>query len=344
MSGSMGSARAAGGPLPRVALGMGDPAGIGPEIVVKALSDPEVYELCIPVVIGDARVLAEAPGWRGGEPCIREIADVGEARPEPGVLSVLNLANVPPSLKPAVVSAEGGRASVEYLTRGVELALAGRVEAVVSAPFNKEAVKKGGFNYLDEYGYLSDLCGVSEYTVLMISPRFTLASVTLHVPMSEMAQMVTRDRVLSTIRYSHEAARAAGVAHPRIGVAALNPHAGEGGTLGSEERDAIRPAVEAARAEGIDAHGPFPADTFFMTVKDPIYDVYVGMYHDQGRIALKLMDFGRATTMAEGLPVLFCTVSHGTAYDIVGKGVARHQNLKDTLMLAARRAVSRREE
>lgn len=338
----MGFAAAVGRPLPRVALGMGDPAGIGPEIVVKALSDPDVYQLCVPVVIGDARVLAEAPGWRGGEPRIVRISEVEEAKPEPGVLPVLDLANVPSSVKPAVASAEGGRASVEYLTRGVELALAGRVEAVVSAPFNKEAMKKGGFHYLDEYGYLSELCGVQECTVLMVSPRVTLASVTLHVPMREMARLITRDRVLATIRYSDGAAKAAGIARPRIGVAALNPHAGEGGTLGSEESEAIRPAVEAARAEGIDAHGPFPADTFFMTVKDPIYDVYVGMYHDQGRIALKLVDFGRATTMAEGLPVLFCTVGHGTAYDIVGKGVANHENLKDTLMLAARRAVGRR--
>ncbi len=323
---------------------MGDPAGIGPEIVVRALSDPAIYQACVPVVIGDARVLAEAPGWRGGEPRLVLIDQVEDAKPEPGVLYLMDLANVPPSVKRAEVSAEGGRASAEYLARGVELALGGRVEAVVSAPFNKEAMKKGGFHYLDEYEYLAELCGVSEYTVLMVSPHFTLASVTLHVPMRDMAQLITRDRVLATLRHSDRAAKAAGIAQPRIGVSALNPHAGEGGTLGTEERDAIRPAVEAARAEGIDAHGPFPADTFFMTTKDPIYDVYVGMYHDQGRIALKLLDFGRATTMAEGLPVLFCTVGHGTAYDIAGKGVARYENMRDTVLLAARRALTRRQE
>lgn len=344
MIGSTSTAEAAARRLPRVAVGMGDPAGVGPEIVVKALSDPAVYQACVPVVIGDARVLAQAPGWRGGEPRIVRIAEVEEARPEPGVVYLLDLANVPSSVKPAEVSAEGGRASVEYLTRGVELAMAGRVEAVVSAPFNKEAMKKGGFHYLDEYEYLSDLCRVDQYTVLMVSPGFTLASVTLHVPMREMAQLITKDRVLMTLRYSDGAVKAAGIARPRIGVAALNPHAGEGGTLGTEERDAIRPAIEAARAEGIDAYGPFPADTFFMTARDPAYDVYVGMYHDQGRIALKLLEFGRATTMAEGLPVLFCTVGHGTAYDIVGKGVARHENMRDTILLAARRAVTRRRE
>lgn len=344
MSEGSGGAGTASARLPRIAVAMGDPAGIGAEIVVGALSDPEVFRACVPVVIGDAGVLGRSPGWRGAEPRIVRISDVEEAHPEVGVIHLIDLANVPASLRLSVASAEGGRASVEYLAKGVELALAGRVEAVVSAPLNKEAMKKAGFHYLDEYEYLSELCGVDQYTVLMVTPRFTLASVTLHVPMKEMAGLITKDRVLTAIRHSDRAARAAGVTNPRIGVAALNPHAGEGGTLGKEEVEAIRPAVEAARAEGIDAHGPYPADTFFMTIREPAYDVYVGMYHDQGRIALKLLEFGRATTMAEGLPVLFCTVGHGTAYDIAGKGVARWENMRDTILLAARRAVTRRQE
>jgi 4-hydroxythreonine-4-phosphate dehydrogenase len=323
---------------------MGDPAGIGPEVVVKALAEPEIYEVCLPVVIGDAGVLARTPGWRGGEPRLVSVAEVEEARPEPGVLSVLDLANVSLSLKVAQVSAEGGRASLDYLTRGVELALAGRVEAVVSGPFNKESMKKSGFHLRDEYDYIADMCRAPDYTTMQVGPHFTLASVTLHVPMAAMPAMLTRERVLATIRYSDGAARAAGIASPRIGVAALNPHGGEGGTLGTEERDAIRPAVEAARAEGINAHGPFPSDSFFTTVKAPAYDVYVGMYHDQGRIAMKLLDFGRAVTMAEGLPVLFATVGHGTAFDIVGRGIARHENMKDAILLAARRALTRRNE
>ncbi len=330
--------------LPKLAIGMGDPAGIGPEIVVKALSDPEIYDVCVPIVIGDGRVLAEAPGWRGGEPRIVRVRDVEEAKPEPGVIYLIDLANVPATVKPAAASAEGGQASVDYLNRGIELSQAGKVEAIVYAPFNKEAIKKAGHHFTDEYEYMADLLNEHDYTVLMVGPSFTLASVTLHVPMKDMPGLLTKERILKTIRYSDAAAKAAGKAKPRVGVAALNPHAGEGGTLGTEERAAIAPAVEAARAEGIDASGPFPADTFFMTTKDAAYDVYVGMYHDQGRIAMKLLDFGRATTMAEGLPVLFCTVGHGSAYDIVGKGIARHQNLKDTITLAARRAVSRRAE
>ena len=331
-----------GGPLPRVAVAMGDPAGVGPEVVVKALAEPEIYRECVPVVVGDARVLAEAPGWLGGEPRIERIERVADARPEPGVLALVDLANVPASFRRGEVSADGGRASIEYLDRGVELSLAGQVEAIVSAPFNKEAMKKAGFHFLDEYDYLADLCHVPECIVLQVGPHFTLASVTMHVAMQDMPALVTRDRVLSTLRFSDDAAKAAGVTRPRIGVAALNPHGGEGGTLGNEEREAIRPAVEAARAEGIDAYGPFPADSFFTTVKQPAYDVYVGMYHDQGRIAMKLLDFGRVVTMAEGLPVLFCTVGHGTAFDIAGKGIAHHENMKEAIHLAARRAVSRR--
>ena len=324
--------------LPRIAIAMGEPAGIGPEIIIKALSEAEIYRECVPMVIGDSGALSRAPGWAGGEPNLRVIARAEDTEPEPGAVSLLDLANVPSNLKVGQASAEGGRACMEYLARGMELGVEGRVDAVVFAPLNKEAMKKAGSPHVDEYGYLCKLAGVDECAVLMVSPSFTLASVTLHLPFKDIARMITRDSVLSTIRYGHRAAVAGGKPNPRIGVAALNPHAGEGGTLGTEERDAIAPAIASARDEGIDANGPFPADTFFMTVKEPRYDVYVGMYHDQGRIALKLLDFGHATTMAEGLPVLFCTVGHGSAYDIAGKGVADHQNLAETILLAARRA------
>jgi len=329
---------------PRIALAMGDPVGIGPEIVVKALSAPEIYQHCIPVVIGDARVLAEAPGWRNGERRIVEIDDVEVARPEPGIISVIDLANVPDYIRKPEATAENGRAMVEYLDKCIELAMAGKVEAVVFAPLNKLAMKKAGFNYPDEYEYFASIFDTTDYTVIQVSPHLVLASVTLHVSIREVPDMITKERIISTLRHSVRAARAAGIANPRIGVAALNPHAGEDGTLGKEEQAIIRPAVELARAEGIDAHGPFPADSFFTTVKSAAYDVYVGMYHDQGRIAIKLLDFGRASTMTEGLPVLFVTVAHGTAYDIAGKGIARHQNLVETLQIAARRALARRDE
>jgi 4-hydroxythreonine-4-phosphate dehydrogenase len=328
--------------LPRLAIAMGDPAGVGPEIIVKALGEREIYDACEPVVIGDAGTMMRAPGWSGGEPYLDLVTDVEDACPKAGRVSLLNLDNVPPSVKVGEASAEGGRATLDYLEKVTRLAIEGKVDAVVFGPLNKEAMKKAHSPHTDEYGFFSHMCGVEDYSVLMVGPRFTLASVTLHLPFSEVSRHITIDRILSTIRHGDQAAKAAGVEHPRIGVAALNPHAGEGGTLGKEEQEVIGPAVAAAVAEGFDVEGPFPADTFFMTVKEPRYDVYVGMYHDQGRIALKLLDFGRVTTMAEGLPAFFCTVGHGTAYNIAGKGIAHHENMRDTILLAARRAAAYR--
>jgi len=329
--------------LPVVAVPMGDPAGIGPEIVVKALAHADVYEVCRPVVIGDARTLAGRPGWPG-EPRIVAVDDPRDASPEPGVLAVVDMKNVPEGFKVAEVSVEGGKASIAYLTRSVELALDGKVDAVASAPLNKAAMKKAGFHFGDEYDYMADLCGISEYTMLTVSPRFTLGTVVMHVPMKDMPALVTRERVLATIINSNVAAKAAGVENPRIGVAALNPHAGEGGLTGREEIDEIRPAIEEARRLGVDVQGPFPADTFFLTVKEHAYDVYVGMYHDQGRIPMKLLDFGLAVTTAAGLPMPFCTTGHGTAFDIAGKGVANEENIRLAIILAAKQAVVRRAE
>ncbi len=329
--------------LPRLAVAMGDPSGIGPEVLLKALMDPEIYRVCMPIVVGDAQVLAKLPAQK--RTCkIIPVTNAEDARSSPNVVAVLDLANVSNTLRLGEASADGERASIEYLAKSVELALANKVEALVSAPFNKEAMKKAGFAFVDEYEYLSSLCGGARYIVLVIGQHFTLTSVTLHVSMRDVPSLLTKEQILFTVRYSSRAAKARGILSPRIGVAALNPHGGEGATLGTEERDIIRPAVEAARTEGIDAHGPFPADTFFMTVNKPIYDVYVGMYHDQGRIAMKLLDFGHAVTLAEGLPILFSTVGHGTAYDIVGKGIARHENMKEAILLAARRAMARRKE
>lgn len=333
-------AKLPGDPMPVLALAMGDPAGIGPEIAIKALQDERVRRACRIVLIGDAGVVARAPGWQAGSARLEPVSRPSDARWEGDGIPIIDLANVDKAAPLGEASAQSGRASMDYLRHATELALAGEVDGVVFAPLNKEAMKLAGLPYHDEYGYFAEMCGVREqdYTVLMVGPHFSLASVTLHLPLGEAVRSLTSERVLATIRHGHRAAMAAGTPNPRIGVAALNPHAGENGTLGTEERDVIRPAIEAARGEGIDASGPFPADTFFMTAKDGLYDVYVGMYHDQGRIALKMLDFGRATTMAEGMPVTFCTVGHGSAYDIAGKGIARHENMVQTLLLAARRA------
>lgn len=331
----------AGSWLPIVAVPMGDPAGIGPEVVLKALAHPEVYGVCRPVVVGDARFLRKSAGWKD-EYKIVTVQDPREAKPALGVVTVVDMQNVPDDFKISEVSVAGGKAAIDYLTRGVELALEGKADAVASAAMNKGAMKKAGFHFGDEYDYMADLSKTAEYSMLTVSPRFTLATVIMHVPMKDMPAMVTRERVLATIRHSNVAAKAAGTSSPRIGVAALNPHGGEEGLTGREEIDEIAPAIQAARAEGIDATGPYPADTFFVTVKDHKFDVYVGMYHDQGRIPMKMLDFGLAVTTAAGLPFPFCTTGHGSAFDIAGKGIADEKNTKEAILLAARQAVIRK--
>jgi len=324
--------------LPIVAVPMGDPAGIGPEVTVKSLYNLDVYKVSRPMVVGDARALAKAPGWKG-EPRIVKVENPREIDPTPGVVWVLDMNDVPEDLKIAEVSIAGGKAAINYLTTAVNLAAAeGKVDAVASAPMHKGAMKKAGFHFGAEYDYMSHITNTAEYTMLTVSPTFTLATVVMHVPFKDIASLVTKDRILNTIRHSYIAARATGVEKPRIGVAALNPHAGEEGLTGREEIDEIAPAIEAARSEGIDASGPWPADTFYMTAKQHAYDVYVGMYHDQGRIAMKLLDFGRAVTVAEGLPLVFATVGHGTAFDIAGKGVANVEGLQQAFTLASRMA------
>ncbi|HEX9015689.1 MAG TPA: 4-hydroxythreonine-4-phosphate dehydrogenase PdxA [Chloroflexota bacterium] len=327
--------------LPVVAIPMGDPAGIGPEVTVKALYSPEVYQVCKPLVVGDARWLAKAPGWKGA-PRIVKVENTREIAPEPGTVYVLDMDDVPEDLKMAEVSVAGGRAAINYLTTSVELAVAGKVDAVASAPMHKGAMKKAGFHFGDEYDYMADLTHSEDYTMLTVSPTFTLATVVMHVPFKDIPAALTQERIVATIRHSYVAARAAGAKNPKIGVAALNPHAGEDGLTGREEIDVITPAIEAARAEGIDATGPYPADTFFMTAKKHAFDVYVGLYHDQGRIAMKLLDFGMAVTTAAGLPMPFCTTGHGSAFDIAGKGIADETNVKEAVLLAARQVIERR--
>lgn len=326
--------------LPRLAVVMGDPAGIGAEIIVKCLRVPDIYEVCLPLVIGDERVLRAAPGFAAQDMIIQAVNDPGQAQPGPHVMSLTDLHNVPDTVQIGRASAEGGRAALAYLSTAVRMALAGQVAAIVFAPLNKEAMKKGGLHHADEYGFLSEISGGGEQVVVVVGQRFVMATVSLHVPIKDVAASITRARVLATIRCVHRAALMNNVARPRLAVLALNPHAGEHGLMGEEDEREIRPAVEAAAAEGMDVTGPLPADTAFLSAREAPYDGYVGMYHDQGRIPLKLLDFGHAITTGEGLPYVVCTPSHGTAYDIAGRGIARHENMLEAILYAAKRAAA----
>jgi len=324
---------------PIIAITMGDAAGVGPEIVIKALALEEMYALCRPLVVGDAGVLAQARQMLGLRVDLHPVADVGGGRFEPGSIDVLDLANVDLArLKVGEVSAMAGKAAVEYVLKAGELALAGEVQGMATAPLNKEAMQLGGYDYIGHTEILADLTAAPRCTTMLITGSLRVVHVTRHLPLRQVAESITRERVLETIQLTAEGLPAMGVVEPRLGVAALNPHGGEGGLLGREEIEEIAPAVEAAQALGIDARGPYPADSIFFRAIAGEFDAVVAMYHDQGHIPVKTHGFDRSVTVTLGLPIVRTSVDHGTAFDIAWQGLANPQSLIEAIKLAAEMA------
>ena len=321
---------------PIIAIPMGDAAGVGPEIVVKALALEEMYALCRPLVVGDAGVLARAMQMLGLQVDLHPIVGVGVARFEPGSIDVLDLANVDlDRLRVGEISPMAGRAAVEYVLKAGEMALAGEVQGIATAPLNKEAMRLGGYDYIGHTEILADLTGTSRCTTMLISGSLRVVHVTRHIPLRKVADAITRERVLETIQLTAEGLPRMGIEKPRLGVAALNPHGGEGGLLGREEIEEITPAVEAAQAMGIDARGPYPADSIFFRAIAGEFDAVVAMYHDQGHIPVKVHGFEKSLTVTLGLPIVRTSVDHGTAFDIAWNGLANPQSLVEAIKLAA---------
>ncbi|MGA9349909.1 MAG: 4-hydroxythreonine-4-phosphate dehydrogenase PdxA [Anaerolineae bacterium] len=324
---------------PIIAITMGDAAGVGPEIVVKALALEEMYALCRPLVVGDAGVLARARKMLGLSVNLHPIVGVGGGRFEPGNIDVLDLANIDlDRLRVGEVSAMAGKAAVEYVLKAGELALSGEVQGLATAPLNKEAMQLGGYDYIGHTEILADLTGAPRCTTMLISGSLRVVHVTRHIPLRQVAGSITKERVLETIQLTAEGLRGMGIEEPRLGVAALNPHGGEGGLLGHEEIDKIAPAVEAAQAIGIGARGPYPADSIFFRAIAGEFDAVVAMYHDQGHIPVKVHGFERSVTVTLGLPIVRTSVDHGTAFDIAWQGLASPQSLVEAIKLAAEMA------
>ena len=332
---------------PIIAITMGDAAGVGPEIVIKALALEEMYALCRPLVVGDAGVLARARQMLGLRVDLHPVADVSGGRFEPGDIDVLDLANIDLArLKVGEVSAMAGQAAVEYVLKAGELALAGEVQGIATAPLNKEAMQLGGYGrfitwrhgYIGHTEILADLTAAPRCTTMLISGSLRVVHVTRHLPLRQVADAITRERVLETIQLTAEGLPAMGVVEPRLGVAALNPHGGEGGLLGREEIEEIAPAVEAAQALGIDARGPYPADSIFFRAIAGEFDAVVAMYHDQGHIPVKTHGFESSVTVTLGLPIVRTSVDHGTAFDIAWQDLASPQSLIEAIKLAAEMA------
>ena len=285
--------------LPRIAVTVGDPAGIGPEIVDRARVDTRVTEVCEPVVYGPADLMRFRPGQ---------------------------------------LSAEAGRAAYDAIVAAVGDARAGRVHAMATAPVNKEAFALAGLPWRGHTDLLAHLTGAKSVAMMFYAEALRVVLATIHVPLAEVPRLVTRALLEQVIRLTAREMPRFGFPHPRLAVAGLNPHAGEHGVLGSEERDVFEPALAGCRTDGIDVAGPFPADTVFVRAARGEFDVVVASYHDQGLIPIKLLAFGKAVNVTLGLPIIRTSVDHGTAFDIAGKRVADHGSLVEAIRLAARLA------
>lgn len=326
---------------PFLAVTMGDPAGVGPEIVLKALSRLNSYEGARPIVIGDLDVLervAPAVGFQGRMHTVLGPKDFQE-----GVLNVLSLGLINKDYLFGKVQAKCGRAALGYIKKAVALAMAGEVGGIVTAPINKEALQLAGCPHPGHTELLAELTGAKEFGMMLAGKDLRAIHLSTHVSLKEAVELVKKERVLAMIRLASCAMMDFGVQTPRIAVAGLNPHAGEAGMFGLEEREEILPAILKAKEEGILAEGPFPPDTVLLHVKEGLFDIALCLYHDQGHIALKLYDFKGFVNVTVGLPIVRTSVDHGTAFDKAGKGIADDANLLLAIELAAKMALGRRQ-
>lgn len=332
--------------LPCLGISMGDPAGIGAEIAVKALAKNDWTEKCIPVVIGDREAMADAIAFTGCDCRLNIIADPSEAVNEAGVINLIDLGYLAPgSWEYKKVSALAGEAGFNYVKTATELAMEKKIDAIVTGPINKEAINLAGYHYSGHTEILADLTKTKNFSMLLTGGNLRVIHVTTHVSMREACDRITKDRVYNVIRLAKQALDLLGLKEGKIGVAGFNAHCSENGLFGDEEEKAIIPAIRQAQAEGISVDGPVPPDTVFVKAQAGQYDVVVAMYHDQGHIPLKLAGFkldlktNKYTAMSGvnstiGLPIIRTSVDHGTAFGKAGEGRANEESLVDAMDMA----------
>ncbi len=326
---------------PLIAITMGDPAGIGPEVTAKALVDRRVQQGCRPFVIGSAAAMDDALHTIGSRASTRIAETIEGVEGLPGTVDVMDVNGLNyGSVQKGRVSAEAGRASIQWVLTAGELAGAGKVGAMVTAPINKEACSLAGYEDIGHMEILQRQSGAGRVATMLMAVNLRVVHLSTHRSLRLACDYVTRQNVLATIQLTDESLRRWGFPNPRIGVAALNPHAGEGGLLGEEEEQQIAPAVEEARSAGIDAAGPLPADTVFNEAIAGKFDVVLAMYHDQGHIPIKVYDWSKSITLNLGLPFVRTSVDHGTAFDIAGKGIADHESMVEAIKVAVGLATS----
>jgi len=333
--------------LPLLGITMGDPGGIGPEICAKALAISDIYTLCRPLIIGDAAVMAGAVAFSKLALSVHGCGKPADGGYRHGILDVLDLRNIPAGeLRHKTVTAAQGRASFEYIDRAIALAMAGDIDGTVTGPINKAAINSAGYHYAGHTEIYGEKTGTADFAMMLADQGFRITHVSTHVSLREACDRVKKERIEKVIQLTDATLKLLGIALPRIAVAGLNPHCGEGGLFGHEEEKEIEPAVEAARTLDIDAVGPLPADTVFSKMKGGMYDAVVVMYHDQGHIPAKLSGFvyDEATdtwgqmagvNVTIGLPIIRTSVDHGTAFDKAGEGRANPQSMVEAIKMAA---------
>ena len=320
------------------AVTMGDPSGVGPEVIAKALAMPEIHEICCPLVLGDHAAMERALSITGSMLTLR-IVDDGHAssKREADTVNLLPLSHLSgDDMEFGRPSKEAGDAMFRYIREAVRLCTCGEAAAMATAPINKEALNRAGHKYPGHTELLAEMTGARDFVMMLAGDRLRVALVTIHEALADVPRLLTRDRILSTIRIVHRDVHRYFRRNPRLAV--LNPHCGEGGLFGSEEKNVIAPAVDAARREGIDAVGPLSADTLFHFAARGEYDAVVCMYHDQGLIPLKLLHFDDGVNITLGLPIIRTSVDHGTAYNLAGTGKASELSMAAAIRTAARMA------
>ena len=321
---------------PIIAITMGDAAGIGPEIIVKALADPDVRELCRPVVIGDGKILERALGIVKADTVVRRLTSVSElADSGSEAIDCIDLDLLPYDLPFGEINASAGDAAYRYLAEAIGLAKNRDVDAICTAPLNKEALQLAGHHYPGHTEILADLTGTKDFRMMLASQVLRVVLVTIHIGLFEVLDAITPEGVLQTIIICDSSLRRMGIETPKIAVCGVNPHAGEHGLFGrGEEEKKIAPAIAEAQKKSIDVSGPHPADTLFFRAVRGDFDVVVAMYHDQGTAPIKTLGLESAVNVTLGLPIIRTSVDHGTAFDIAGKGIADHSNLKVAIRYA----------
>ena len=327
--------------LPVIAITMGDAAGVGPEIIMKSLAHPELYQQCRPLVIGDSRRLEQAGNIAGRQLRMHSLSpeEIAEARYEAGTVDCVDLHLIPGDLPWGKLSAKAGDAAFRYLETAAKLAMAGKAQAICTAPLNKEALHAGGHRFPGHTEILAHLTGTPEVSMMLSTPKLRVIHVTTHIGLIDAVAKIEPGLVERTIARGHQALVSAGIENPRIGVCGINPHAGENGLFGhGEEEQKIAPAVKACRERGWNVEGPLPADTLFFLASRGDFDLVVAMYHDQGHGPVKVLGLESGVNITVGLPVIRTSVDHGTAFDIAGTGKADEGSMLEALRQAVKLA------